>query len=336
MLCANIIVYQYIILKEARSLKYRILSIGSLSLERIEKLSRFPYTDEVMTSYDGTLCDEPGGSGGIAATVFKRLGGDSLVCGGIGIDDAGAELTELYGKVGIDTRFLAPDRAYPTGITSRRINPKGEEQTVIFPGANVSFNASDVENGFTSIPDAAFVSFDIPAQSIYAASKLAERKDIPLFVNATAENREVNIDDFSRIDVLIMSPEECYRLTGIKADTLENCLKACIRLASKKPIKYQIIKLERRGAFVYDNTLYNIIPSHKVDVSDRAGEADIFAASLSYALLHKKDDVLQAVRFAMLATAISVSKEGAALSAPTLAEVQKFAVKVKEAGRDEQ
>lgn len=317
-------------------MKYRILSIGSLSLERIEKLSRFPYTDEVMVSYDGRLYDAPGGSAGVAATVFKRLGGDSLICGGLGIDEAGARLTSLYAKSGIDTRFLAPDRSYPTGITSRRVNQRGEEQTAVYPGASLSLTASDVENAFTSLPDAAFVSFDVPAPAIYAASKLAEKKDIPIFVNATTENREVNIDGFSRIDMLIMSPEECQRLTGIKADTIESCLKACIRLASEKPIGYQVIKLERRGAFVYDNTLYNIIPSHKVEVADRQGEADVFASSLAYAFLHKRDDFLQAVRFAMLATAISVSREGAAASAPTLAEVKKFAVAVKEANRDEE
>ena len=79
---------------------------------------------------------------------------------------------------------------------------------------------------------------------------------------------------------------------------------------------------------MYDGKYYNIVPGHKVNAVDTTAAGDVFTAALSYAYL-QKGDILEAARFANIAGAICVSREGASTSIPTLAEIKEFASELK-------
>ena len=113
---------------------------------------------------------------------------------------------------------------------------------------------------------------------------------------------------------------------------MENCLKAAIRLAGMVETKYVVLKLGGRGSFVYDGKYYHLVPAHKVQAVDTTAAGDVFTAALSYAYL-QKGDILEAARFATYAAAVSVTREGAVPSVPTLQQVKDFAAEIREGGR---
>lgn len=309
-------------------MKKRVLVVSSANIDFVQKLTVFPERGETVVETE-PYAYVPGGKGANSAIAFARLGADTVFCAKVGKDDNAKKLKKLYGAEGIDTRFVLEDREAPTGLASILVENDGANRIIVYPGANNALSENDVEEAFTSYPDGVFVQFEIPDEAVLAAARFARENNIPLFVDAGPARGDFPLDAIGKAEILSPNETECKILTGITPDSVENCLRACIRLASIVDTKYVVLKLGHRGSFVYDGKYYNIVPAHKVHVEDTTAAGDVFTAALSYAYL-QKGEILEATRFATLAAAISVSRAGASTSIPTLKEVKAFAKSIKE------
>ena len=309
-------------------MKKRVLVVSSANMDFVQNIKRLPEGGETIIE-EGSYSYVPGGKGANSALAFARLGADTVFCAGMGKDDNGKRLKALYAKEGIDTRFVREDAETPTGLASIIVEEGGQNRIIVFPGANNCLDEGDVEEAFNCYPDGVYVQFEIPEEAVVAAARFAREKNIPLFVDAGPARTDFPLEKLRGVEIISPNETECRILTGIEPDSVQNCLKACIRLASVTEAKYVVLKLGGRGCFVYDGKYYNIIPSHKVPVEDTTAAGDVFTAALSYAYL-QKGEILEAARFATLAAAICVSRKGASTSIPTLKEVKAFAKSIKE------
>ena len=309
-------------------MKKRILVVSSANIDFVQKVARIPDAGETVVESLG-YSYVPGGKGANSALAFARLGGDTVFCTRVGNDDNGKKLKKLYESEGIDTRFICEDCEKPTGLASIIVEEGGANRIIVYPGANSGLDENDVEEAFNCYPDGVFVQLEIPDEAVLAAARFARERNIPLFVDAGPAREDFPLDKLLGATIISPNETECRILTGIEPDSVQNCLKACIRLAGMTEAKYVVLKLGSRGSFVYDGKYYNIIPSHKVHVEDTTAAGDVFTAALSYAFL-QKGDILEAARFATLAAAICVSRAGASTSIPTLKEVKAFAKSIKE------
>ncbi len=312
-------------------MKPRILVISSANIDFVQNMARLPESGEtvVETLPYGYV---PGGKGANSALTFARLGGDTVFCAKVGRDDNAARLKKLYEDEGIDTRYVFENKYAPTGLASVIVEGDGSNRIIVYPGANSTMTADDVEEAFNCLPDAVFIHFEIPDEAIYAAAELAAAKNIPLFIDAGPVRPTLNLEKITKAEIFSPNDVECEALTGIRPDSVENCLRACINIRNRSDFNYVVLKLGARGAFIYDGKYYNIVPAHKVKAVDTTAAGDVFTAAMAYAFI-QKGDVGEAVRFANLAAAISVTREGASSSVPTLREVKAFAKQVKEVGR---
>lgn len=308
-------------------MKSRVLVISSANMDFVQRMAKIPAAGETIVT-DATYSYIPGGKGANSAVAFARLGADTVFCSRVGRDQNGATLRKIYEKEGIDTRFLIADEEHPTGLASILVEDDGMNRIIVYPGANNHINENEIEEAFTTYPDCVFMQFEIPFESVATAAEYAYNQGIPLFVDAGPISADVDLSRLRKVEILSPNETECEALTGIYPDSLENCLKACIRLCGMVETKYVVLKLGRRGAFVYDGKYYHLVQGHKVVAVDTTAAGDIFSAALTYAYL-KKGDILEATRFANLAAALSVTKEGAFTSIPTLAEVKEFSKKMK-------
>ena len=308
-------------------MKSRVLVVSSANMDFVQRVAKLPEAGQTsVTETDYSYI--PGGKGANSAVSFARLGADVVFCSRVGNDTNGKTLRRIYEKEGIDTRFLAEDNENSTGLASIIVEEGGANRIIVYPGANRHIDNSDIEEAFTTYPDCVYAQFEIPFEAVVCAAEFAEEKGIPFFVDAGPVSDEVDLSRLKKVEILSPNESECEALTGIYPDSIENCLKAAIRICNMVEVKYVVIKLGNRGAFVYDGKYFHIVQGHRVCAVDTTAAGDIFTASLTYAYL-KKGDILEATRFANLAAGLSVTREGAFPSIPTLSEVKEFAKKMK-------
>jgi ribokinase len=124
------------------------------------------------------------------------------------------------------------------------------------------------------------------------------------------------------ISILTPNETEAELLTGIKVADEAAAAQACAKLRSRG-VRTVILTLGERGAFLADVDGHRLVPGFKVKTVDSTAAGDIFNGALSVALAEGKP-VLDAVRFANAAAALSVTRLGAQPSAPTRAAIEKF------------
>lgn len=312
-------------------MKPRILVISSANVDFVQNVCEMPRGGETVVE-TRSYSYVPGGKGANSAITFARLGGDTVFCAKVGRDDNGKMLKKLYKSEGIDTRYIYEDREAPTGLASVIVEDSGENRIIVYPGANAAMTPDDVEEAFNCMPDGVFVHFEVPDDAVLAAAEFAAEKNIPLFVDAGPIRPSMEIEKLRRAEIFSPNESECEAITGIYPDSLEDCLRAAICLSNMADFKYIVLKIGRRGAFIYDRKNYYIYNPPKVKAVDTTAAGDIFTAAMSYAYM-QKGDIGEAVRFANLAASLSVTRSGASTSVPTLKEVKAFAKQVKEVGR---
>ena len=112
---------------------------------------------------------------------------------------------------------------------------------------------------------------------------------------------------------------ENYSKTKIKADDKTSILQAIENL-SLRDDQSVVVTLGSHGVYVHSKDSQIFVEGHKVAAVDSTGSGDCFVGALANDFL-KNRDLIEAVKFANKAAALSVTKKGAAISMPTAEEV---------------
>ena len=302
-------------------MKPRILAISPTDMEFIQRTDAFPGAGETVigNSYDYL----PGGEGAELAVTLAMLGADPILCARVGADSNGQRLRALFREMGIDTRFMFMDRRDATGLVSV-ISDGGERpRRISFPGANRLIAASDAEEAFTSLPDAAIISMRSPASVVVASSEYAARKKIPLLIDGGPSNPDFPLGKLFPCEIFTPDEDELLAITGIAPSTTENCLRSAIRLSSIVRARYYIIKMGDRGAFLYDGKYYNVVLATNVDAVDTSCAGSVFNAALMAEYV-RSGNIMRSVHYANAAAGFAVSRHGSLDAIPSEAELAEF------------
>jgi ribokinase len=82
-----------------------------------------------------------------------------------------------------------------------------------------------------------------------------------------------------------------------------------------------IITLGKEGAYLFNEQVAQLIPSYTVEAVDTTAAGDTFNGALAVAL-SEGQEMVEAVKFANLAAAVSVTRLGAQSSLPLRQEVE--------------
>ena len=303
-------------------MRKRILTVGRADMNIVMKVGSIPSANQVTEGVNYNYA--PGGSGSVAAVSFAKLSADSVFCARVGDDENGVRLIKYYSDCGVDTRFITRDQGIETGFSAVIVEGGDNKSAIYYPGANKGFGREDLENGFMCYPDALFLQFELPDRECVAATRLAKRQDIPVFIDAGPNRFELPLELLENVEIFSPNEEEAYHYTGVYPSDPEKCLKVCMVLASKINAKYIVLKLGRKGCFIYDGRYYNVVPAYDTTFIDGTAAGDVFSAALTTEYL-RHGDIKAACEFANLAGAIAVSREGSYNAVPTRDDVEKFA-----------
>jgi ribokinase len=124
------------------------------------------------------------------------------------------------------------------------------------------------------------------------------------------------------VSILTPNETEAELLTGIKVNSDSAAAKAASVLRARG-VQTVILTLGARGALVATSDSAQIVSGFKVKAVDTTGAGDVFNGALAVALAEEQS-LIDAVRFANAAAAISVTRLGAQPSAPSRREIEKL------------
>ena len=301
----------------------RILIIGSANMDLSLNVYKVPAPGETVVD-DGGVAYTPGGKGANAAVAFSRLGAETVFATRLGADVHGRQLYEYYKKEGIDTSHIKVDRDFPTGFAVVMKEGGGQNRIIVYPGANTRISTESMVEAFSSKPDALFLGFEIGFESALVAARIAESKNIPIFIDASPANKNFPLENLPYCEIFSPNETETFEYTGIMPSGADSTLKAALALYRKVNCKYIVIKQGERGASVYDGKKFDMIPSARVEkVVDTTAAGDTFGAAMTLEYLRCRD-IKSAIRYGTSAAAVAVSREGASSSVPTAEEVERF------------
>jgi ribokinase len=154
---------------------------------------------------------------------------------------------------------------------------------------------------------------EIPIDTVKFVAQAAKSKGVKVILNP-APAAELSDDLLRNISIITPNEKEAEMLTGKKVTDVESAKEAA-QMLQAKGISTVIITLGQKGALLYHDNTFELVPSLIVKAVDTTAAGDVFSGALAVALTEGKL-LKEATAWACRAAAISVTRKGAQASAP--------------------
>lgn len=295
----------------------KIIILGSANTDMVVKAKTLPLPGETLLG--GTFFMNAGGKGANQAVAAARLGGNVTLVTKVGNDIFGKQTIDGLKKENINTDFVFVDDAAPSGTALIMVNEEGENCIVVAPGANANLLPADIET-VTIIPEAEIIlmQLEIPIETIIAVARNAKANGQRVIINP-APAQKLNDELLKGLFLITPNETEASLLTGVTVTDDATAAKAASVFLSKG-VQNVIITLGKQGAYFQNNNMKLKIDAPVVQAMDTTAAGDTFSGAIAVAITENMDWE-QAIKFAVKAASISVTRMGAQASVPYRKEI---------------
>ena len=276
--------------------------VGSSNLDLVATAVALPMPGETVLGHG--YAEHPGGKGLNQAVAAARGGARTTFVSAVGDDEAGRRLLQVMEADGIDTAAVVRATGVPTGRALIGVSDAGENSIIVVPGANATVTV-------VSLPAASVVlaQLEVPVATVQRAFELARAAGAVTVLNpAPAQSLPAALLELC--DVVVPNEHEVELLGGVDA---------LLALGARAVVVTQ----GSRGATLHRAGGTTHIDAHAVTPVDTTGAGDTFCGWLS-ARIAAGDALVDALRSASAAAALSTTRAGAVPSIPTATEVAAF------------
>jgi ribokinase len=292
----------------------QLVVVGSINVDLVVRARRLPEPGETILG--GSFAQHHGGKGANQAVAAARAGASVRLIGAIGHDNLGDAALAALGDEGIDVSRVAR-RAAPTGVAIIAVDPDGENQIVVAPGANALVQAADLTDEVLAGAAALLTGFELPIGVVEHAVRLASALGIPTIVNV-APAAPVSNGLCDAAPVLVLNEREARVVTG--QEHVGRALDALAR-RSHGPVVVTRGSLGGIVAIGEGRSSFAGFPASAVVDTTGAGDAFIGVMAARLAAGASLEDALRA---GSAAGALSVGGAGARAGMPTEMELAAF------------
>jgi ribokinase len=299
----------------------QIVVVGSAGIDLTVRSEHIPAIGETVIG--GTSHQAGGGKGANQAVAAARVGAKVAFVGRVGSDDFGDKVLAGLKRDAIDVRSVTRDGKAATAIAFIFVGAKGENSIAVASGANLRLAPRHVRAAKALFRPGRvlLVQLETPLAPLQAALALARKARMPVVLNP-APARALPNALLRQIDYLTPNEHEAEALTGIRVRSDAAAARAAQALR-RRGARTVLVTLGARGVFVSSEELRRRVPAFKSKPIDTTAAGDIFSGAFAVAIAEGMP-LLQSVRFAQAAAAISVTRLGAQSSAPTRAEIERL------------
>ena len=276
--------------------------------------------ETVMGSDFATL---PGGKGANQAVAAGRLGADVRMIGRVGGDVFGPTLLESLETNGVDVSDVVTTPGMSSGIAVILLDVERQNYIVGIYGANMACDEIQVEAAIRALDgaDALLVQMEIPFDVSLEAARIARRMGVRVIYDP-APPSEIPLSSYGDFDIIAPNQSEAEVLTGVTVDGIGSAYEAASVLR-ERGVHTALVKLGELGVVYSDDEGAGHVPAVEVDAVDTVAAGDGFAGALAVALAEGQT-LERAIRFAVAAGALVVTKRGAQDAMPDRAEVERL------------
>ena len=298
----------------------KICVIGSLNMDLVVNVDEMPKKGQTLIG--NSFKEVPGGKGANQAVAIARLGAEINMIGKVGNDSFGQTLINQLKTDNVNTDHIHIENC-SSGVAMITVDKNAENSIVVAPGANFKVLEEDIDKCIDGIKESEIVvlQLETPINTIkYALEKSKEFNKFTILNPAPAVKLEDDI--IKNVDLLTPNETELEILSGVKINCEEDIKKAA-QVMIQKGVKQLIVTLGAKGSLYIDKDNMKFKKSYKVKAIDTTAAGDSYTGALAVALSQDKD-IEEAMDFASKVGALSVMKEGAQSSLPTLKDVENF------------
>lgn len=296
----------------------KIVVVGSCNTDMVIKADRLPIPGETILG--GIFFMNPGGKGANQAVSAARMGGNVTLISKTGNDVFGKQSVMLYTAENIKTDYIYSDPKHPSGVALITVDSYGENCIVVASGANAYLSPSDIDKASSEIEssDLVLMQLEIPIETVEYVAEMANRKGIKVILNP-APARALSDNLLKHLYIIIPNKSEAEILSGIRVSDIESAKQAA-DIISAKGVGIVVITLGSQGALIKDNNEYHFVEAFKVDAVDTTAAGDTFCGTVCVGLSEGRS-ILDSVKLAARAAAITVTRMGAQTSIPYRSEL---------------
>lgn len=290
-----------------------ILIVGSLNMDLVVTMRRFPNSGETVSAND--LTSIPGGKGLNQAVAAAKLVSNVSFFGAVGTDGYADSLQAALIEAGADISAVQKVDG-SSGVALIEVEESGSNRISIVPGANKKFvfDQSLLDKVKDSNFSVLLAPLENPIIEIEKSFRVAKEAGLTTILNP-APYQCLNSEFLSLVDILIPNQHEASQMTGSIISNKEEAIPAARKLLSAGH-KSVIITLGKEGAVFVSEAEVHFQEAFKVDTVDTTAAGDVFCAAFAAQLSLGASNKV-ALKFASAAAAISTTKLGASISAPT-------------------
>jgi ribokinase len=298
---------------------FTICVVGSTNIDLTFRTARLPRSGETFAGKGFQLGF--GGKGANQAVMAARLGARVRMVSRVGRDVFGEQAKQNFEQQGVDVTHVTRDDARPTGVAAILVDDAASNCIVVVAGANEAVSAADVRAAAAAIRDSSILlcQLETPLEASLEAFRIAKEAGVrTLFNPAPAAPLP---DELLRLtDLLVPNEPEMEMLTGHKIKTMDDAKAAAAALRQRGP-KTVVATLGVQGALIVSGNEVTHVPTTPVQAVDTTGAGDSFIGSLAVFLAEERP-LAEAVRWANVVAAMSVTRPGTQTSFPRRAEVE--------------
>jgi ribokinase len=299
-----------------------IVVVGSLNSDLVVASSRIPRPGETILGNSFHVYS--GGKGGNQAVAIARLDHPCSMIGKLGRDSFGRDLRAQLQASGVLTEAVAETDG-PSGVAIITTDSAGENSIIVVPGANGLLSPADIDanRDLIQAADMVLTQLEIPMDTVLHLARVAAEARVPLMLDPAPAAPLA--DELQRLTAwLTPNQTEAMSLLGeTSAGTYDTAQARAEALLARGP-KGVILKMGGHGAYIATaDGLRAHVPAFSFAVVDTTAAGDAFNAGFAVGLAQGMPPV-EAARFASAVAGISVTRQGAQPSLPTLSETRSF------------
>lgn len=297
----------------------KILSFGSLNIDYVYSVPHFVKKGETLSAKE--LNVYTGGKGLNQSIALARAGVETYQAGAIGTD--GMFLLEQLKEAGVKTDLVKILDDVRTGNAIIQNDDEGDNCIVLFGGANQAITKEQVDEVFKDFTNEDYLLIQNEINELSYIVEKAKEEGMKIILNPSPMNEKIMKLPLDQIDYFILNEIEAMQILEMdKPEEIDGKYIASLLHERFKDATI-VLTLGSEGSVCISDDEYVEQSIYKVKAIDTTAAGDTYTGYFIAGILNGKT-IKESMDIASKASAIAVTRQGAAPSIPVLKAVEEY------------